>query len=99
MNSLPSWLKETEEGTVLEIYVQPGAKRYAAVGEFNGRLKVAITAPPVEGKANAHLVRLLARWLKVSKSDVTLVAGETSRTKRLAVRGVTPAGAAAALAG
>jgi uncharacterized protein (TIGR00251 family) len=68
--------------------VQPGAKVTAAVGEHGGRLKLKIAAPPVDNKANAHLLAWLAAQLGVPKSAVRLVRGETSRQKTVAVCGV-----------
>ena len=65
--------------------VMPGASR-DRVGDLRGdRLKISITAPPVDGKANAHLLKFLARQFKVSRSCVTLTAGETSRNKTIRI--------------
>jgi uncharacterized protein (TIGR00251 family) len=61
------------------------------LGVHDGALKVALTAPPVDGAANAALVALIARSLGVTKRDVELVAGETSKRKTVLVRGVTVA--------
>lgn len=77
-------------GTVrLVLHVQPGAKRNAVVGVHGDALKVAISAPPVDGKANEAIVSFVAQALGVSGSAVTLVAGSTSRRKTLAIEGVT----------
>ena len=79
------FLKETKEGTILLVYVQPKAKRneIEGVDEWRGRLKVKIKAPPVEGKANKELIKFLSKLLN---ADVELVRGETSREKDLLVR-------------
>ncbi|WP_456422550.1 DUF167 domain-containing protein [Thermococcus sp.] len=79
------FLKETKEGTILLVYVQPNAKRneIEGVDEWRGRLKVKIKAPPVGGKANKELVKFLS---KVLGAEVELVRGETSREKDLFVR-------------
>jgi uncharacterized protein (TIGR00251 family) len=61
------------------------------VGEHDGRLKVALSAPPVDGAANEALVEFLAEALGVRRADVALLEGQASRRKRLAVRGVAPA--------
>ena len=71
-----------------DVRVAPRASRDAIVGVHDGAMKVALTAPPVEGEANAALVALLAKKLGVAKRDVVLVRGETSRAKRVEVRGV-----------
>ena len=72
------------------VLVQPRASRTKVVGEHDGRLKIALAAPPVDGAANAALSAFLSDELGVRKSDVTLLEGDTGRRKRLAVRGVAP---------
>ena len=84
----PVWARRDAAGWLLELHVQPGAKRTAAVGEHGGRLKLKIAAPPVDNKANAHLLVWLAAQLGVPKSAVRLVRGESSRQKTVAVCGV-----------
>ncbi len=81
------FLKETKEGTVLLIYVQPKAKKNEIEGidEWRGRLKVKIKAPPVEGKANRELVKFFSKLLGV---EVKIVKGETSREKDLLIKGL-----------
>jgi uncharacterized protein (TIGR00251 family) len=71
------------------VLVQPRASRTKVVGEHDGRLKIALAAPPVDGEANAALIEFLSDALSVRKADVQLVDGETSRRKRLVIRGVT----------
>jgi uncharacterized protein (TIGR00251 family) len=72
---------------IVKVRVQPKASRSGVVGEHAGALKVAVTAAPERGKANAAVVELLAKALDVPKSGVELIAGTTSRDKVLAVRG------------
>ncbi len=81
----------------MAVHAQPGAKRDAIVGEYDGKLKVALTAPPVDGKANDKLMKFLASELGVAKSALTLIAGDTNRSKRLLVRGMSAADVAAKL--
>lgn len=86
-STLPAWLRSKEEGVfVLSLHVQPGAKRTAVVGPYGEKLKIALAAPPVDGKANQALLQFLAKALGVPKTSVTLVSGETNREKRVAVR-------------
>ncbi|MCO5316978.1 MAG: DUF167 domain-containing protein [Microthrixaceae bacterium] len=80
------WAQQTDRGWVLRIRVQPSAGRSKVVGEHGGALKVRVAAPANEGKANAELVRFLAKHLGVSRSSVELVSGERSRDKAVAVR-------------
>ncbi len=73
------------EDLYLRVRVSPRGKRDALEGVSGGYLRVRITAPPVEGKANAHLRRFLAKKFGVSLSAVTLIAGERGRIKRLRI--------------
>lgn len=70
---------------VLAVRAQPGAKRRGLAGTWNGMLKLAVTAPPEDGRANEELAALVAELLGVKKSAVTLVAGERAREKRFRV--------------
>ncbi|MGE4317402.1 MAG: DUF167 domain-containing protein [Deferribacterales bacterium] len=69
----------------LSIYVQPGAKKTELQGLHDGRPKVRISAPPVDGAANEELVRFVSKLLKISKSSVNLISGHTSRLKTLEI--------------
>ena len=67
---------------ILRVWVQPRASRDEWVGLREDRFRIRITAPPVDGQANAHLRAFLADLFGVAKSQVTLLAGETGRDKR-----------------
>jgi len=84
---LPPWIRGGEGGVVLEIHLQPGARRSAVVGEHGGRLKIALRAPPIDGRANAELIDFLAARLQLPRGAVRIVAGASSRSKRVAVDG------------
>ena len=77
-----------EQGVTIRVYVAPRSSASKVVGEHNGALKVALTAPPVEGAANKALVELLAKLLDVPKGAVSIASGETSRNKTVRVDGV-----------
>ena len=79
------WLEPAEGGWLLALRVQPGARRTEVQGVAEGRLRVRLAAPPVEGKANDALLRWVAQRLGLRLRDVALVSGETSRLKRLRV--------------
>ncbi len=79
------------EGTLLEVRVVPGAKRSGITGTDDGRLRVRVQAPPVEGKANLALLNLLARELGMKKNRLKLVSGGRSRNKTVLLKGVKPA--------
>ena len=68
--------------------VQPGASKDEVVGFQDGVLRVKVAAPPVRGRANAALLALLAELLGVSKSRLSIVRGEASRTKVIAIEGL-----------
>jgi uncharacterized protein (TIGR00251 family) len=81
-------LRETETGVVFRIRVVPRASRCEPAGFQDDALRLRITAPPVEGKANEACIALLAVLLGVKKARVAIIAGHTSRTKTVAVEGV-----------
>lgn len=74
--------------SLLSCYVQPKASRNSVVGVHDNMLKIALTAPPVDGEANKMLVKFIASQLKISKSSCTLVQGDTSRRKVVRIDGV-----------
>lgn len=81
-----SWLTTGKNNApVILIHAQPGAKRTAVVGIHGDRLKIALASPPVDGKANAMLIKYLSKELGVSKSSIHLLSGDTSREKRIEV--------------
>ncbi|HEX9802955.1 MAG TPA: DUF167 family protein [Gammaproteobacteria bacterium] len=82
------WYQWQGKLLLLSVRVQPRASKDEIVGPHGTEsLKVRITAPPVDGKANAHLVKFLAKSFGVAKSQVELVSGTTGRDKRLAING------------
>ena len=81
-------MKSVPGGVELLVLVQPRASRSRIVGEHDGRLKVQLAAPPVDGEANAALVELLCALFDVRKSDVTLLDGATGRRKRIGIAGL-----------
>ena len=82
------WIREAGDDVLLDLYIVPRASRTRVVGEHDGRLRVQIAAPPVDGAANDAVVRWLADTLGVGRTHVRIVAGATSRAKRLAVQRV-----------
>jgi uncharacterized protein (TIGR00251 family) len=81
-------ISEHAEGLVLAVRAQPGARRAGVQGEQNGALKVAVTAPPEDGRANQALLAELRDALGVKRSQVELIGGQTSRDKRFLIRGL-----------
>ncbi len=82
-------LHDTASGTTFAIKVHPRAKKNAITGEVGDALKIALTAPPVDGKANQACVEFFAKLLKVPRSSVTIASGQTSRNKVMHVAGLT----------
>lgn len=70
---------------LLRLYIQPKASRDSIVGLHGEELKVAITAPPIDGKANAHLSKFLAKQCKVAKGSVVIEKGELGRHKQVRI--------------
>jgi uncharacterized protein (TIGR00251 family) len=90
-------LREHEGGVSIEVRVAPRSSRSAIVGARDGALRVSLTAPPVEGEANAALIELLARTLSVPKRAVRILRGERGRQKIVAVDDLTVEQATTAL--
>ena len=78
-------ITDTGKGVTFDVRVVPRSSRSEIVGEHDGTLKVRLASPPVDGAANAELVKLLAKTFGVSRSDVEIVAGETSKRKRIKI--------------
>lgn len=76
-------------GVEIAVRVIPRAGRSGIAGTRNGACLVRLTAPPVEGAANAELIALLSKVLKVPKRAISILSGDTSRIKRVAVTGIT----------
>lgn len=73
---------------ILHVYCQPGARQTQWVGWHDGRPKLQLRAPPVDGAANKALVEFVADWLGVPKSRVVLASGQQSRMKKLNIEGI-----------
>ncbi len=81
-------IMEAPDGITFGVRVTPRASRDAIDGEHQGALKVRVTAPPVDDRANQALRRLLAKRLKVPLSAVKILGGEKSRNKRVHIAGI-----------
>jgi uncharacterized protein (TIGR00251 family) len=84
-------VRDTRAGATFRIKVQPRAKKNAITGEVGEALKLALTAPPVEGRANEACVAFFAELLNVPRSSVTIAAGLSSRNKVIQVAGLSAA--------
>jgi len=80
-----------EQGCVLLVRAQPGARRSGIQGEYRGMLKIAVSAPPEDGRANDAIVDVLRDSLSLKRSQIVLLSGQTSRDKRFLITGITTA--------
>src|SRR5579871_3755514 len=81
-------LQETAKGIAFAIKVHPRARKNAITGTVGNALKLALTAPPVEGKANQAVIEFFAELFAIPRSSVTIASGETSRNKVVRVSGI-----------
>ena len=84
-------ISESGNTTTFAVKVHPRAKKNAITGEVGDALKLALTAPPVDGKANEACIEFFAKLLKVPRSSVTIAAGQSGRNKVIRVAGITAA--------
>jgi uncharacterized protein (TIGR00251 family) len=83
----------------LTVHVVPRARRTEVAGRHGDAIKIRVAAPPVDGAANAELIRFVADWLGVARGEVTIASGATRRRKTIAVQGMTATALAHALLG
>ncbi len=81
-------LTQSDDGVLLNVYVQPRASRDAFVGIHGESLKLVVTSPPVDGKANGRVIKILAKLFHISKGSIILLHGQQSRHKRLLLSGL-----------
>ena len=88
MKRLMEWIKETTDGVHLSVRAVPRASKNEIQGPHNGALKIRLTTPPVDGKANQALIKLLSKSLNIPRSRIELIQGETSRSKIFRISGL-----------
>jgi uncharacterized protein len=81
-------IKESNQGVTFAVKVHPRAKKNAITGELGDALKLSLTTPPIEGRANEACIEFLAKLLKVPRSSVTIASGQSSRNKVIRVMGL-----------
>ncbi|HVI79918.1 MAG TPA: DUF167 domain-containing protein [Candidatus Acidoferrum sp.] len=82
-------IRETDQGVTFAVKVHPRAKKDAITGEIGDAIKLSLTTPPTEGRANEACIEFLAKLLKVPRSSVTIASGLSSRNKVIRISGVT----------
>ena len=90
-------LRPTPGGCILSVRVHPGAKRNAITGTHADALKISLTTPPTDGRANQALIVFLAERLNIPRLSIELISGATNRSKTLRLTGITTAEAEACL--
>ncbi|HVQ56043.1 MAG TPA: DUF167 domain-containing protein [Pyrinomonadaceae bacterium] len=88
---------ENDVSITFSVRVIPRSPKAEIVGEYDGALKIKLKSPPVDGAANNELIRFLSKLLEVPKANIEIVAGETTRSKRIRVSGITSARTSAIL--
>lgn len=91
-------IEEIKGGVRLHLFIQPKSSKNQIVGPHNGMLKIKISAPPVDGEANAELIEYLSKFFKVPKRNITLVKGDAGRQKTVDVEGISLSDAEALVA-
>jgi uncharacterized protein (TIGR00251 family) len=81
-------VNETAKGATFAVKVQPRARKNAITGRVGDALKLALTAPPVEGRANQAVIEFFADFFEIPRSSVSIASGETSRNKLIRVSGI-----------
>jgi uncharacterized protein (TIGR00251 family) len=97
MSAANDFVRDAPDGCTITVRVQPGAKRDAVIGLHGEAVKIALNAPPIEGRANEALIEFVAEKLNLHRTRVALIAGTTSRSKVLRVTGKSAAEVRAAL--
>ena len=88
-NPNQSITRDTPDGCTLQVRIQPGARKNAINGIHDGALKISLTTPPVDGRANEALIAFLSDRLNIPKARITLLTGQTSRSKTLRIATLT----------
>jgi len=81
-------ITDSSDGCVLPVRAHPGAKRNAITGIHDGALKISLTTPPTDGRANEALIAFLAEKLKLPRGRISLVSGQTNRSKAFRITGL-----------
>lgn len=84
-------IRATPDGCTLKVSIHPGAKRNAVTGTHADALKISLTTPPTDGRANAALIAFLAERLSIPRASINIIAGATIRSKTLRLTGTTAA--------
>jgi len=84
-NDINNYFKITGNDIIIKVKIVPGSSKNKIIGVFNDSLKITITAPPVEGKANKKCIAYLAKYFNVAKSKIEIISGQTSKNKLIKI--------------
>ena len=84
-NDTDSYFKITGNDIIIKVKIVPGSSKNKIIGAYNDALKITITAPPVEGKANKKCIAYLAKYFDVAKSKIEIISGQTSKNKLIRI--------------
>jgi len=84
-NDIDNYFKITGNDIIIKVKIVPGSSKNKIIGVYNDSLKITITAPPVEGKANKKCIAYLAKYFNVAKSKIEIISGQTSKNKLIEI--------------
>jgi len=84
-NDINDYFKIAGNDIIVKVKIVPGSSKNKIIGVYNDSLKIAITAPPVEGKANKKCIAYLAKYFDVAKSKIEIISGQTSKNKLIKI--------------
>lgn len=87
---MSDWVYASSENCILNVLISPQSRKNEIVGLYQNQLKIKITAPPVDGKANECLLEYLSEILSIRISALEIIKGQTSKSKQIKVAGRTP---------
>ena len=84
-SDINNYFKITGNDIIIKVKIVPGSSKNKIIGVYNDALKITITAPPVEGKANVKCIAYLAKYFDVAKSKIEIISGQTSKNKLIKI--------------
>lgn len=89
-SSIDDCFKIRGNDIIIKVKIVPGSSKNKIIGAYNDALKISITAPPVEGKANKKCIAYLAKYFDVAKSKIEIISGQTSKNKLIKIYDISP---------
>jgi uncharacterized protein (TIGR00251 family) len=89
-NDIDNYFKITGNDIIIKVKIVPGSSKNKIIGVYNDSLKITITAPPVEGKANKKCIAYLAKYFDMAKSKIEIISGKNSKNKLIKIYDISP---------